>query len=121
MSAASVAGLIAPQSPDEDRHETLWHYASGGPGVFKGDLNYYFIDGDLRNQALKIDTSQCGVYLLSGEYDYSAPAAGAAEIAASIPGAKFTEMKQLGHFPMSENPARFLQYLAPVLDEIASA
>jgi len=27
-------------------------------------------------------------------------------------------MPKLGHFPMSENPALFLTYLKPVLDEI---
>ena len=27
-------------------------------------------------------------------------------------------MKGLGHFPMSENPAEFLQHLLPVLDKI---
>lgn len=121
VSAGTVAGLIAPQSPDPDRHETLWHYASGGPGVFKGDLYFYFIDGDLRNQALEIDTQECGVHLLSGEYDYSAPPAGAEEIASRIPGATFTCMRHVGHFPMSENPEAFRTYLLPVLDEIRGA
>jgi hypothetical protein len=27
-------------------------------------------------------------------------------------------MREIGHFPMSENPAQFRKYLAPVLDEI---
>ncbi len=117
-SAGSVAGLIAPQSPDKERWETLWHYASGGPGVFRGDLFYYFVDGDLRNQKLNIDTSKCPVFLLSGEYDFSAPAAGAAEIAQRIPGSQFTEMKGLGHFPMSENPPLFKRYLMPVLAQL---
>ena len=29
-------------------------------------------------------------------------------------------MKELGHFPMSENPARFREYILPVLTKIAS-
>ena len=29
-------------------------------------------------------------------------------------------MKQLGHFPMSENPAQFRRYIAPVLDRIVA-
>jgi hypothetical protein len=29
-------------------------------------------------------------------------------------------MPELGHFPMSENPALFLRYLRPVLEEIRS-
>ena len=118
VSAGTVAGLIAPQSPDVHRHETLWHYASGGPGVFKGDLYFYFIDGDLRNQSLDIDTDECGVYLLSGEYDFSAPPSAGEEVAARIPGSTFTLMKHVGHFPMSENPEAFRTYLLPILDEI---
>jgi hypothetical protein len=27
-------------------------------------------------------------------------------------------MGELGHFPMSENPVKFRQYILPVLDEI---
>ena len=39
-------------------------------------------------------------------------------VARSVPGAQVTIMKQLGHFPMSENPELFLSYLAPVLEEV---
>ncbi|HIG42329.1 MAG: alpha/beta hydrolase [bacterium] len=118
--AAWMAALIAPQSPDNHRWETLWHYASGGPGVFKGDLYFYAYDGDLRNQPLVIDTKKCPVYLLSGEYDWSAPAAGAEEIAQRIPGAYFKKMHGMGHFPMSENPEKFFEYLNPVLEDYLS-
>ena len=117
--AAAVSGIIAPQSPDAERWETLWHYANGGPGVFKGDLHYYFIEGDLRNQKLNIDKERCPVYLLSGEYDYSAPPEGAREIADQL-GCKFVLMEKLGHFPMSENPELFMGYLAPILEDILS-
>ena len=48
--AALVSGLIAPQSPAASRHETLWMYMQGGPGVFKGDLYFYRVDGDLREK-----------------------------------------------------------------------
>lgn len=115
VSAGIVSGLIAPQSPDRERWETLWHYASGGPGVFQGDLFYYLVNGDLRNQPLDIDTETCPVYLLSGEYDYSAPPEGAEEICRRIKGAHFQKMAEMGHFPMSENPQRFREYLLPVL------
>ena len=36
-------------------------------------------------------------------------------------GAKVTVMQQLGHFPMSENPAQFRRYILPILDEIRLA
>jgi hypothetical protein len=29
-------------------------------------------------------------------------------------------MRELGHFPMSENPGQFRKYILPVLDEIAA-
>ena len=48
VSAALVSGLIAPQAPEEARWETLWFYLSSAPGVFKGDLHFYRVDGDLR-------------------------------------------------------------------------
>jgi pimeloyl-ACP methyl ester carboxylesterase len=38
--------------------------------------------------------------------------------ASGIAGAEVTVMEQLGHFPMSENPAQFRRYIAPVLDQI---
>ncbi len=69
--AALVSGLIAPQSPDVSRHETLWMYKQGGPGVFKGDLYFYRVDGDLRSKVGAIDTKVCPLYLLTGEYDFS--------------------------------------------------
>ena len=41
--------------------------------------------------------------------------------AAAIAGANVTIMEQLGHFPMSENPAQFRRYIAPVLGDILAA
>jgi pimeloyl-ACP methyl ester carboxylesterase len=41
-------------------------------------------------------------------------------LAERIKGAQYRDMPNLGHFPMSENPRLFLEYLAPVLDEIAT-
>ena len=48
--AGLVSGLIAPQSPEPTRCETLWHYLQSGPGVFKGDLYFYRVDADLRDR-----------------------------------------------------------------------
>jgi pimeloyl-ACP methyl ester carboxylesterase len=118
--AALVSGLIAPQSPDVARRETLWGYKQGGPGVFKGDLYFYRVDGDLRGRVEGIDTAACPLYLLTGEYDFSCTPEDTVRTAAAIKGARVTVMEQLGHFPMSENPAQFRRYIAPVLDQIRS-
>lgn len=119
--AALVSGLVAPQSPPLHRHETLWQYMQGGPGVFKGDLYFYRVDSDLRGRLGGIDTRRCPLYLLTGEYDFSCTPQDTLPTARSIPGASVTVMKEVGHFPMSENPARFRGYILPVLDEIAAA
>ncbi len=118
VSAGYVSGLMAPMSPAAERWETLWHYMQSGPGVFKGDLHFYKFEGDIRERIGRIDTSVAPLYLLTGEYDYSASPAHTQEAADRIPGAKVVIMKELGHFPMSENPELFLSCLRPVLDEI---
>jgi len=119
--AALVSGLIAPHSPDLHRHETLWQYMQGGPGVFKGDLYFYRVDADLRGKLGGIDTGRCPLYLLTGEYDFSCTPEDTLRTAEAIPGAQVTIMREVGHFPMSENPAQFRRYLLPVLDEIRNA
>lgn len=116
--AALVSGLVAPQSPRQFRDETLWQYKQGGPGIFKGDLHFYRVDGDLRGKLTGIDTRRCPLYLLTGEYDFSCTPEDTLRTAASIPGSQVTVMKEVGHFPMSENPAQFRRYILPVLDEI---
>jgi pimeloyl-ACP methyl ester carboxylesterase len=116
---ALAYGLISPLSPPAERWETVWHYMQGGPGVFRGDLHFYQgAGGDVREKIAAIDTKVCPLYMLTGEYDYSATPRDTEAAAARIKGAKVTIMHGLGHFPMSENPAAFLGYLRPVLDEI---
>ena len=117
--AGSVACLISPTSPNAEKWETLWHYMQGGPGIFMGDLNYYFAEGDLRNGLLDgLDTKKCPLHLLTGEYDLSATPELTAELAKLVNATSFQVMKGLGHFPMSESPQQFRRYLLPVLDRI---
>ena len=111
-------GLMSPLSPEPEKWETVWHYMQGGPGVFTGDLHFYQVEGDIRDRIGAIDTKLCPLYMLTGEYDYSASPRDTQMAAERIPGAKVTIMKGLGHFPMSENPEAFLEYLRPVLQEI---
>ena len=118
---AVAYGLMSPLSPDPHRWETVWHYMQGGPGVFTGDLYFYQVEGDIRERISAIDTSLCPLYLLTGEYDYSASPNDTEAAAARIKGAKVTIMQGLGHFPMSENPDEFLQHLRPVLEQIRSS
>jgi len=119
IGAAWVAGITAPDSPPADRWETLWYYMQGGPGVFPGDLYYYFEDGDLRNRITSREAfDTCPLYLLTGEYDLSATPAMTAELAELTGARHFEVMRGLGHFPMSEDYGQFRGYLMRVLEKI---
>jgi pimeloyl-ACP methyl ester carboxylesterase len=117
VSTGVVSGLVAPTAPDSHRWETLWHYLQSGPGVFKGDLYFYKVDGDIRGKVGEIDGRKANLYLLTGEYDYSCTTEGTLDIAKRT-GAEAVIMKGLGHFPMSEDPPKFIGYLLPVLEKI---
>jgi pimeloyl-ACP methyl ester carboxylesterase len=116
--ARMMNALMSPTSPEGYRKETSQIYAAGWPPVFLGDLHYYAVEFDLRDQAAKIDTSRVAVHILSGEYDFSGTVEAGRAAHEAITGSKWTEMKGLGHFPMSEDPQRFLEYLLPVLAEV---
>jgi len=118
--ASVMYGLMSPSSPENLRRETAWVYSQGAPPVFKGDLYYYSVDHDLTKTAEQIDTSQVAVYIMCGEYDWSSTPAMARALAGRIEGAEYRDMPGLGHFPMSENPELFLDYVRPVLETIAA-
>jgi pimeloyl-ACP methyl ester carboxylesterase len=95
-------------------------YSQGAPAVFKGDLYYYSIDHDVTETAKTIDTGRVSVDILNGEYDWSGTPDLGQALADLIPGARYQTMPALGHFPMSENPERFLSVIRPVLERIAN-
>ena len=116
--ASVMYGLTSPTSPESRRRETAWVYSQGAPPVFKGDLFYYSVDHDLRETAEQIDTSVSPLWVLNGEYDWASSPDMGEELARRVKGLSYRTMEGLGHFPMSENPARFREYIAPVLEEV---
>ena len=116
---ATMFGLCAPTSPEKYVRETVFGYSQGAPMVFKGDLYYYSEEYDGNKVVDKIDTRRSPVHFLTGEYDFATSPDMTRALAARIKGSTFTEMKDNGHFPMSENPVKFLEYLKPILNEIA--
>nr|WP_285843828.1 alpha/beta hydrolase [Kocuria palustris] len=113
--ASGTWDLMAPQSPDADRWKT-WFYYTQGSESFKGDLHYYSVDHDLRGKLGEIDTDQCAVVLMTGEYDYLTTPEDGERTASQIRNAEFIEMKEIGHFPMSENYPVFGSYLKRALE-----
>jgi pimeloyl-ACP methyl ester carboxylesterase len=116
--ASMMYGLMSPTSPERWRRETTWCYSQGAPPTFRGDLYYYSVDHDLTETAERIDATRTPLYLLTGEYDWASTPEMSEELAARIKGARFQKMEGLGHFPMSEDPERFKQFIVPVLEEI---
>jgi hypothetical protein len=111
---------ISPYSPEANVREIQWEYQCGGPGVFAGDLNYYYYEHNVsEEEARSIDTNKCMLYLLTGEYDPNTSPAETQELADLVPGAKFWPMKNLGHFPVTEDYTAFREYLLPILEEIS--
>jgi len=113
-----VDGLMSPTAPPARRAEVRWAYGQSAHGVYWGDIEFYSREWDARDRVGGIDTARCPVHILAGEYDYSCTPELARATAERIPGARFTEMAGLGHFPMAEDPEAFLGYLRPVLAEL---
>lgn len=117
VAGSYVMGEIAPMSPAEGRWETWWFYATGGPGVFKGDVYFYSVDSDYRKHMPEM-TNTPPLYFMTGEYDAACKPAMSKATAAKLPNATFFEMPGIGHFPMCENHNLFKRFLMPVLDHI---
>ncbi|MBA3478573.1 MAG: alpha/beta hydrolase, partial [Lautropia sp.] len=113
VSAAWVQALLSPLSPGSRRRRATWIYGQAGPGVYEGDLGFYSDEFDAACYLGRIDTSRTPLWLLTGEYDYSATPADSRRIADAIPGAHFQSMPGLGHFPMVENPDLLMTWLQP--------
>jgi len=113
-----IYGLQSPTNPEANRYDTWWIYSQSGDGVYAGDINFYARDWDARDRIADIDTDECGCYFLTGEYDFSASPEDTERVASQIDGAYVEVMEDMGHFPPSEAPARFVEYLLPVVDQI---
>lgn len=120
LCASYTYGLNSPTSPEQSRRENWWYYSQSGPGVYQGDVHFYSLDWDAREDIKTIDTSRCKVALLTGEFDYSCTPAMSEQVAAAIKGSRYTMMKGMGHFPMIENYPGFRPYLIDALDHVAA-
>ena len=119
LCASYTYGLNSPLSPQAGRRENWWYYSQSGPGVYQGDVHFYSLDWDAREDVRRIDTNRCKVALLTGEYDYSCTPAMSEAVSAAIPGSRLTIMKGMGHFPMIEHYPAFRPHLLAALEHVA--
>jgi pimeloyl-ACP methyl ester carboxylesterase len=115
LGATYTYALCAPQSPEASTRENWWLYSQAGPGVYAGDVHFYSVDWDARQQIARIDTHVCKVSLLTGEYDYSCTPDMTQQVAAAIRGSRIVIMPGMGHFPMIEHYSAFREFLLPEL------
>jgi pimeloyl-ACP methyl ester carboxylesterase len=93
-------------------------YSGQAYGIFHGDLDFYFGGFDARDRVGKIDVTKCPIFFLTGEYDWSTTPQMSQVTAQKIKGANFKAMKDLGHFPATEDPAKFVRHLQTILGSI---
>ena len=119
LAATWVASLLSPESPAARRDLARWIYSQSGPSVYDGDLYFYSDEFHASRHSAFINTRITPLWLLTGDYDYSASPAETRRIADEIPGASFIEMKGFGHFPMTEDPERLYDlYLQTILQTL---
>lgn len=121
LASAWVGSLLSPSSPKAGRDQATWIYSQGAPGVYDGDLAFYSDDFDAHQHTPHIDTQRTPLWLLTGDYDYSATPADSRRVAEEIAGARFAELAGFGHFPMVEHPAALLPHLQPALQALRAA
>lgn len=119
FSPEACYGLMSPTASPQNKVLIWQMYSASGYGVFHGDLDFYNSGWDGRDRVGKIDVKDCPVYMLTGEYDYSTSPEMSRATAKKIPGARFEEMKDLGHFPATETPKQFAKYLVKAMEWIA--
>lgn len=119
--ASYTYGLCAPTSAETNARENWWYYSQSGPGVYAGDVHFYSLDWDGRQEIARIDTELCKVSLLTGAYDYSCTPDMTREVASAIRGSRLIIMDGIGHFPMTENYPVFRDFLLPELEFMADA
>ena len=118
-----IFGLMAPDSPAECAEEIWWQYSQGGSATFAGDISFYAGEWDARDRVGRTRYRQdARLHMLTGEYDYSCTAEmSAGDGSQDSPGRALPEWTGSGHFPFAENPARFAEYLLPILAECQAA
>jgi pimeloyl-ACP methyl ester carboxylesterase len=115
-----VESLVPATAPRGLGKEVEWIYMRGAPGVLAGDFNYAGIEHDIRADGAALGRVGHKIYLIAGDWDWSCTEEHSDELERLIDGLTVVRSPDLGHFPMSENPAAFRRALDQVLAVIES-
>lgn len=118
LAGAWVGSLLSPSSPKSRKDYATWIYSQGAPSVYDGDLAFYSDVFDAHHHTGSVNTQKTPLWLLTGNYDYSATPQDTLKVANEIPGSIFIELKGFGHFPMVENPEGLIPHLLTPLSEL---
>ncbi|HFD6782098.1 TPA: alpha/beta fold hydrolase [Pseudomonas aeruginosa] len=106
-----VRGLMNPSSPEAYRDLATWIYSQGGFGTYEADVGFYSSGFDGNKLVTSYADSKIPIRLITGSYDYSATPESSRKLQSLLPNSSFSEMNDLGHFPMIENPQAFNRHL----------
>ena len=116
-----VASLIPASAPISLRKEIEWIYMRGAPGLLAGDFYYAGVEHDCRGYGDALSKIAHKIFVIAGDWDWSCTGEHTDELKSIVKGVTVHRSPDLGHFPMSENPAAFRKALDPVLASIDQA
>ncbi len=121
MATGIVDSVVAPDISIRDRLVTK-SYQAANPRNLRDDLYLWCEDNGKIELADQIDPSRIPLHLMAGEYDYTCPPDAIEACAKRIGGdTRYTLLRGLGHFPMSEDYGRFRPHLLEALEGIEGA
>ena len=120
LASAWVGSLLSPSSAHDRRALAGWIYAQGAPGIYDGDLAFYSDAFQASHHTGDIDCQVTPLWLLTGDYDYSASPQDTRRVAGEIAQSSFATLPGFGHFPMVENPDGLWPYLVEPLRAMRS-
>jgi pimeloyl-ACP methyl ester carboxylesterase/putative sterol carrier protein len=116
-----VAGLMdavtAPGLSRADRQMNRM-MQSAHPRALRNDLYFWGVENADPERPARIDASKVPLYLYAGQYDFTCPPEHVEASARAIGGVHYEMLEGLGHFPMSEDYARFRPVLLRTLADI---
>lgn len=117
--AAAGDYLIAsPLVGESSRREIWWEYGQGAPNLVAVDGAYHNYHHDLRKDGHLIDGAHGPVYVIISDYDHASEGRGGGrDVAVNIPAVRERTLTELSHFMMADDPVRFCQDIAPILEE----